>query len=228
MAKIRLGQLAGEVSGALGSTVFSHNRFGTYVRLRAVPTNTTSAFTNEQRNRYIAMSRNWAVLTTKERVSWKTLAQTNPITDRLGDKRTMSAFQQFMQTNTLIDGAGGTWTKTAVVTITPAALTAFSFTAVAGVGTVDLTWTPTPIGANTCLVVDGVVSDKPGRLYIANLWKQIVITAANEASPYDITAALRARFGFLASGMTVTLRAHLINNLTGGKSGPVEATVVVA
>ena len=38
MAKVILGPTIGMASGSVGAAVFSHNRYGTYIRRRATPT----------------------------------------------------------------------------------------------------------------------------------------------------------------------------------------------
>lgn len=216
MAKIRLGVMVGEASGSLGSTVFSHNRSGSYVRLRAVPTRSTSLAAETAKARLSAASKIWGTLTEAQRLAWETWAQTNPITDRLGDKRILSGHGCVTQLNINILTAGGTTIDVPPATGAPEGVSSITAAYDIGAGSFSLAYTPTPIGADNVVYVWCAVTNSPGVSYVSNLYKLVHVSDPNAASPVaTIQADIEARFGALAVGQQVFYRVQVVDSATG-------------
>jgi len=76
--------LVSEFSGAQGSTVASHNRFGPYFRNRTIPVNPNTLVQQNARNNLIAASRNWKALTEAQRQGFEAAAALIVLYDALG------------------------------------------------------------------------------------------------------------------------------------------------
>lgn len=219
MAKIRLGVMVGEASGSLGSTTFSRNRYGTYVRLRAKPVQPTTFFNDTAKSFMSVATKIWQDLTDDQRQAWRTYALTHPITDRLGDKQVLDGHAVCTQLNLNILYCQGTTIEIPPTTAAPASLETLALTTDIGAGNFEITYTPTPAGTNNTIWTWMAVVNSPGVQFIKNLYKLTDITPANQASPVDIQAQAVSRFGTLQVGQQVWVRVLVVDKVTGLKSG---------
>lgn len=220
MAKIRMGVMVGQASGSLGSTVFSRNRYGAYTRLRAKPVAVTSSYAEDQKAILSYASKIWGGLTAEQQQAWRTWAEVNPITDRLGDKQVLDGHTACTRLNANILTAAGTPISIPPIAAAPSGLTSASGEFDIGAGDVAITFAPTPLGAGIKLQVWAAVVDNPGINYVKNRYKLIVTSAANAASPLDIEAALAARFGTLQVDQRVFINLIKVDTATGLLSSP--------
>ncbi len=88
-------------SGSIGATVFSHNRFGAYIRARSVPVNPNTARQVGVRNvvRSLAIAWNNA-LTQVQRDLWEVYAANTTWTNKLGDSVNLTGLNHFIRSNT--------------------------------------------------------------------------------------------------------------------------------
>lgn len=228
MAKIRFGMLAGSISGSQGNTVFSHNRYGPYIRERTVPVKVTSFWADRQKGILSEASKIWGTLTEAQRLAWKTYAQTNPITDRLGDKRILDGHAAVTMLNCNILLAGGTSILVPPAVATPTLPGAMAATYDIGAGNFQVTWTGGALGASEVLFLNTAVTNSPGRSYVANLYKLAFISAAAAATPEDPLSAIEDRFGTLAVGQQVFYKITVVDQDTGLVSGsyPLNGVVI--
>ena len=83
MALIR--PMLGPMSGKLGANVFSHNRFGAYLRLGPNVTNPNTIYQQAVRTILADLVAAWAdSLTAEQRASWETYATNVAMTNRIG------------------------------------------------------------------------------------------------------------------------------------------------
>ncbi len=102
------GPAGGAPSGALGATVFSHGRFGAYMRARVIPTNPGSAGQVLARNRMSMLSNSWYnVLSAAQRAAWDTYAANVPVTNRIGQQIFLTGLNWYVGNNALRDNAAG-------------------------------------------------------------------------------------------------------------------------
>ena len=221
MAKIMLGPIAGAVSGSLGNTTFSHNRGGAYMRVRAIPTKVVNAYTVGIRDIMASASRAWGALTAAQQAAWNTWAQSNPITDALGQKQVLFGNAAYIKLNARLMHAGDTPIDVPPITSAPAPLTTFSAAVGVGAASAILTFTPTPLAANEKLWVQLAVFDNPGQNYFQNLLKLVHVSAAAVVTGADIIVPWLLRFGTLIEGQRFVLKASIFEDDTGLISGPV-------
>lgn len=214
MAKFKMGPVVGDVSGALGNVVFSRNRYGPVMRVRVVPVKVVSDYTVDIHGRLATLSQAWSALDPENMVAWKTWAEENPITDRLGDKRVLQPSAAFIGLNMRIIGAGGT--QIDVPPLDPAPGSPGELTVVAE-NTPNLVTVATANApaAGQCCQIWACVLDSAGRTYYKNRLKSVFISSAAAAGPHDITTEMVARFGELLTGAVVKVHAQFVDNTTG-------------
>jgi len=219
MAKIRAGSLAGNIRGSIGGDTFSQNRYGTYVRRRAIPTVVRTMYTEQVRNAFGVCSQAWQTLTYDQQEMWKTWAKENPITDKFGEQQILSGNCAFIKLNSRIVRLGYNWKplppgKTAPPNIEQLALSSMSDTKI------EINTTPSTLDTNLRLQIFAHVSDTLGAHFIENKMRVIKVTMKTAASPIDIKPDLEGRFGTLQKGWVVYIRAYTLDIETGLKSGP--------
>lgn len=91
MAIVRLGD-GKQLSGKLGGVVYSHNRFGPYVRSRAVPVNPSTSRQDEVRGFVTDLATRWLnTLTPEQRAAWEVYAANVKVTNRMGEAQYLTA-----------------------------------------------------------------------------------------------------------------------------------------
>lgn len=88
-------------SGSIGGTVWSHNRFGVYIRNRSIPVNPNTDRQSAVRNAVRSISIAWeTVLTQNQRDAWDLYAANVNWTNRLGQAMTLTGLNHFIRSNT--------------------------------------------------------------------------------------------------------------------------------
>lgn len=99
MAKLR--SLIGSMSGKVGGMVYSHNRYGDYVRALKIPTNPNTGRQSRARASLGGASGMWGDLDPAERSGWETLAAAVQFTGRNGTPVTLNGAAAFSRMNAL-------------------------------------------------------------------------------------------------------------------------------
>lgn len=228
MAKMRAGAMVGQISGSVGIQTFSHNRYGSYVRLRTSPVISQTTYAQQAKARFAAASQAFGGLTAAQRDAWATWAAVNPITDRIGDKQVLDPHAAYVKLNCRQAIQGGAVLSLPPVGNAPDALLTLTGTWDIGAGTFELAFTPTPIGATNRLWIWAAVVNSAGVEYVKNLYKLVAVSALNQATAYDTEALIESRFGTLQVGQFVHILAQVSDNATGLQSigAPVVGQVV--
>jgi len=227
MAKIKLGALAGQVSGSIGSETYSHNRFGAYVRLRSIPVQPNSAAQLMRRAELATRSAAWSALGDSTRLSWKVWAQNNPIVDRLGDKRILDGHMAFVMCNARLAPLGWPTFTTPPIKAAPTALTSLSITASAATQNVTIAFAPSPIGAGLMLWIQACKQPTASVNYVKNLLRWIDADTVLGGTPYTCTA-FATKCGVMTSGETAIMWINVLDTATGLLSPPREARCTIA
>jgi len=227
MAIFTPGPAVAGVSGSVGGTTFSRNRGGPYMRRRAIPSNPSSVYQQTQRARIALFSQSWAALSQAQRLQWANWAGQNNVVNALGNQITLSGHQAYVRLNSRLNAAGDTAIDSPPVGAAPAGITTLSATWDIGAGAFALTFTPTPIGAANRLVVWAVVVNSAGINYVGNLWKQVTISALDQATGLDTQSVIESRFGSLVADQHLAIKVAVHDSATGLRSLPTEVAGAV-
>lgn len=101
MALIKPGAGVAVISGSIGGTVFSHNRFGAYIRNRTNPINPKSNRQSAIRILMMFLAEQWreAPMTDEIREAWQTYASSFNWSNRIAEGVTLLGFNAFIQCN---------------------------------------------------------------------------------------------------------------------------------
>lgn len=106
MALIRYAE-GQQRSGSLGATVYSHNRYGQYVRARSIPVNPRTPLQVAARNRVKALASAWQnILTQGQRDAWDLYADTVGWQNKLGEAVHLTGLNMYVRTNAIAIQAG--------------------------------------------------------------------------------------------------------------------------
>jgi hypothetical protein len=227
MAKIRLGGMAAQASGGMGGIVYSHNRYGAYVRARSIPTKSMTAYALAAKARMATISQGFQALTAAQRAAWQAWAETNPKADVFGEKQALTAAAAYNGINVRRLLLNQVVLVNPPLMAAPASLKTLSLTGDIGAGSVGVVFTTTPTGANDTLWIKACVVDSPGINNVQNYLKFIGISAFAQASPFDFQSLIEARFGVLQVGQIVHVEVCVASGDSGLLSQPLSAKVTV-
>jgi len=122
--------LISQGSGSVAGCVFSHNRFGAYIRNRTVPVNPGSIAQTDIRTHFSNAATQWKMtLDDMQRQSWNEYAAAVPKIDPLGDTIFLTGFNWYVAVNSLRGFLGMTPLEQGPVTYNQTVLSMVSFTA---------------------------------------------------------------------------------------------------
>lgn len=99
MALIRFAE-GQQRSGSIGATVYSHNRFGAYIRARSIPVNPNTDRQVAARNAVRALAILWeTTLTQAQRDAWNVYAANVGWTNKFGDAVNLTGLNHYVRCN---------------------------------------------------------------------------------------------------------------------------------
>jgi len=200
MAKFTAGVGFGQASGSVAGTTFSRNRFGPYLRNKAIPVNPNSTAQAAVRARFGAQSAAWRGLTAAQRLQWNTQAPLISLYDTLGQAYTPSGAQFYSSVNLYRTITGQAALSVPPTVDTPPALLTLSVAAAGGTAAFDVTFTAA-IASGEFLVIQATAPNSAGREFFGRSeYKQIAVLSNTDTSPYDALADYEAVFGALDAG----------------------------
>jgi len=215
MAKFSPGPLAGQISGSIGGSTYSHNRYGPYIRRRAVPVTSTTEAAMNAKSRLGNTSQAWQALTAAQKLAWKAWGDYNPTIDALGNAQPLAGNVAYIQLNTRLLQAGQSQISTPPIIPAPPSLASLVQECDIGAGDCDLTFTATPLGAGLMLRIRAAVVNSGGIKYVRNLMRVVGFSAAAQASPFDHQSLVEAVFGTLVVGQWVHVLVDVLDTATG-------------
>lgn len=97
---IKLGDVVGTASGSLRSNVYSHNRFGAYIRNRTIPVNPSSTRQTTVRAFMQTLINLWVTtLTQPQKDQWAAYGANVPVINRLGDPIYLTGLNHYLRSN---------------------------------------------------------------------------------------------------------------------------------
>lgn len=228
MAIIIPGIAVSQVSGRVGGTIFSRNRGGAYMRNGSIPATVTTPAAELIKAVTAAQSQAWAGTSAWVREQWVEWAAQNPVINRLGQSRTLSGHQAFVQLNCRLVYGGFSALTSPPVGQAPAPFVPGNVTLTVATTTATIAYAPTPAPAGVAVQVFGYLSDSPGVKYVKNRLALIKTTAAAASTPADIWDNLADRFGTPQVGQTLHYALRALDSHTGLISAVFSGSAVVA
>ena len=138
-----------QASGSVGGLTFSRNKGGMYTRARAIPVNPSTAFQVAVRTIMADLSNLWvSTLTQTQRDAWDLYALNTPLTDVLGDPRTVTGMNMYVRCNLPRLQVGEPRVDTGPVVFTLGAFTPVTVVAAVALPGMAVTFTPADVWAN--------------------------------------------------------------------------------
>lgn len=223
MASIKYGPVVADARGSVAGTVFSRNRFGSYMKQRVTPTFPGT----DRQNAATALMANvvdtWVTdLTVAQREAWNLAASLFTVPNRLGDAVTLTGLQWYGRCNILL-----ALSTQALVTapppkpIMPAPTLTLAHTAGVGIEA-------TAIGVWDTAETDRVLANWSAALqqtinYFKGPW---IATWGQNAALYDVLPALMTPVGMLVASTRLFYRFRSVK-ADGANSFPVIYSVDV-
>jgi hypothetical protein len=210
-------------SGSYHNVTSSRNRYGQYVRCRAIPCQPQSAYQGAVRTRLSGNAAAWRVLTASQRAGWADLGGSMVRVDSLGQSNSLTGFQAYCSVNCENQAAGNVVVADAPALQTPSSITTVTITLTAA--SFSIAYTPTPLGAGERMFTWVSLQRSAGRSFEGDL-RLLAVSAAAAASPADVFSAYQSRFGTPIVGRRIFVRVR--RYYLGFLSGPLTTSAVVA
>lgn len=191
-------------SGSIAGQTNSRNRYGQYIRTRAIPVNPSTTVQASVRSQLALWSSTWRTLSNAARTAWESYAATHPRTDALGQSITITGAQAYIGYNIIANQysqptsenppADPTFDGPQILTLTSAA------------GAITCTFTVPPDADHSI----GLYFSPPrsaGVSFESDYRLLAVLTDAN-TSPLVLTTIYSTRFGLPTEGQRIFLRAR--------------------
>lgn len=186
MAKIL--PIHGEMSGSIAGNVYSHNKGGSYVRRKTIPTNPGTVRQQTVRGRLADFAQRWGQLTSDQRQGWNDYAATHPIIDRQGSSMNISGESMFVRLNAQASVAGWPAVDDAPGFLTPHATELASIVVTAiNATTATVAFTSSPCSANEKLELLLGPAQGPGQNKGLGSARHASTSAISASSPVTMT-----------------------------------------
>lgn len=210
--------IAGNLSGSVGANTYSHNRGGSYVKRRGIPTNPNSARQQSVRGWLANLSSGWKSLTAPDKDAWASFALAHPKTDSLGNTVAVTGAQYYNALNSRLLDGGAAKVDTAPVVMAPTSLLTFSIVRTTATSA-TVAFTTTPLGAGLKIQLWMSMPTAGDRNPNLAQCRLVGYSAAAQATAWVVTIPHS-----WAVGQTVTFFA-LVMGVDGQVSGALKAKV---
>lgn len=227
MAKILFTAIVSDMRNKLNGSVFSKNRYGSYVRNKVTPVNPQTSYQQAQRQQLGALSSGWRDLSQAQRDAWIAAAPNFPTTDIFGNTKILSGNALYVALNKNLINAGESQITDApaAASIPTFAVNTVNADSVGGTLTIDVSETSLPSGYD--LMVYATPNTGAGISYVKNKLRFIGTGTVTSGSA-DIYTAWNTRFGTLTAGDKITVKVALVNQTTGQAGTPSQATGTIS
>ena len=216
MAKVVFGNGVSSISGSIAGNTYSRNRFGPYIRTRALPVNPNTAAQQLARSRFSTVSAQWRQLTQAQRDSWENAGEELFNSNPQGFPAPLSGAQAFAAYNNINLLIGNSITTTAPAVDKSAEITAADLVLdTGGPALVELdSITGEEITDNLILIyATGPVS--PGRSFFRRSDYRYVGAINENAQPFDLTTEWTDLFGSITAALIGRKTSFLLRGLSG-------------
>lgn len=98
--RAQFGTIVVAASGSVGGQTFSRNRYGPYVRTKAMPVNPNTAFQQAVRTIMAGLMTAWRdTLTDEQRAAWTTYAENTPVPGKFGESTILTGNAMYARCN---------------------------------------------------------------------------------------------------------------------------------
>jgi len=215
--------LAPPQSGSYQGLTASRNRFGQYMRTRAIPVNPNSTQQGVMRGRLGGNSAGYRALTPAQRAGWAALGLLMVRTDSLGQPYSLQGNQAYISINNNLQDTGEAQISDAPAIATPVTLLTYALTLTAAA--LSLAYTATPLEADTYLLVYASPQRSAGRSFEGDV-RLLKVSTAAQASPLVALTEYTAKFGVPIVGNRIFFT--LVTSTLGFKSAATRFSQLVA
>jgi hypothetical protein len=223
--KGKFGMIIVDGRGKLGGHVLTKNRQGAAARTKVTPINRRSNSQQNARSTFTNLSQDWRDLSQADRDAWNSAAGDFKKTNIFGDSYSPTGKNLYAIVNSNLLAAGQATVTVPPAAESPTAVTSFSV-ASNTTAAQTLAYVPTPVAADNTLIIEATRPLSAGVGAAGAQYRKIGTVAAAAASPFNSFAAYTAVFGTPVAGKKIFFRCTPINNNSGMKGIPMQASSV--
>jgi hypothetical protein len=228
-----ISPLFSDARNKLGGTIYARNRAGVYQRARVTPTNPQTAFQQANREMFSAIVQAWRTLTPTQILGWNSLAESNTLTDSLGQTSMPSGFQLYTSRNRNRLLLGLSMLSNPPAAPSPAPLVQLEFgpflDAGMGLDVMNFSLNTGTSVSTTHIIFGGTAPLSPGITFVAPHLYRTLGTGTLSDGDWDFATAWTAVFGAVTtSGLQVGAYGRFIHAPSGAEQARFTGLVTVA
>lgn len=232
MAKIQFGNIVADARNSVGGVVYSRNTWGAYIRQKVSPVQPRTSRQQDTRASLTQLSKMWGTeLTEEQREAWRQFGAAFPITDVFGNTVALTGIAAFQRINRVRMelGLSPLLDPPANMDVTPpdSASLDLSYTGTPPTLSIKVVFAPSPAPSGHHVEVFATKPLSAGRAFVSSDLRLVAISPAGQASPFDITAAYKAKFGEPAVGSKIFVEVRFVNEENGALSRGLRAWAIV-
>lgn len=226
-AQTKMGMFMVDARGKVGGHVITKNRQGQAVRTKVTPVNRRSNSQQNNRSRFTSLSQNWRALTQVQRDAWNSAAGDAKRSNIFGDSYSPTGKNFYMIVNENLLLTGGS-----VISVPPdinSPVAPLTFLAPTNTTAAQsLSFTATPSGADTTLVIEATRPLSPGVSSPGSAFRVITYFTGSQASPLDTFNAYVNVFGSPVAGKKIFWRIIPISEISGTRGTPLQVSDITS
>jgi hypothetical protein len=211
------GVFIGDYSGSQGSTTFSHNKGGQYMKNKSIPTNQQNPAQIAVRSGLISISSSWRALASIDRTAWDSFAASIPKSGPFGLPKFLTGHQTFISCNQNLIKVSSTQLLTPGSIPTITSESSVNVNAAGGAATMTITF-PTAIQATERIYVRMSAPKSAGIKTGKGLSKFICYLDNTLLSPFNIKIYYELIYGAAwqtSVGSKIFCEISVVDELSG-------------
>jgi len=225
--KAKWGALVTDGRGKIGGHVMTKNRQGAAMRTKVTPINRRSNTQQNTRSTFTGLSQAWRALTASQRSAWNSAAPDYKKSNIFGDSYAPTGKNLYMLINANILLGGGTEVSDVPASTPPNALTSFSVASLTSAA-FTLAFGASPLAADNAVIIECTRPLSAGVDSAGAAYRKVTTLAPAATTPANIFTAYSNVFGAPVADKKVFVRATPVDNTTGVRATPLQASAIVS
>lgn len=225
--KPTFGMMITDGRNKLGTSIYSHNQYGAYVKAYFKPHNPKTVIQQTWRSFMSTITKGWPLLTEAQRQLWITAAARTTMTGARGYKSTPTGIQLYTQVNLYLILGGFATTLIPLRRIQPFTFPPITLAASATLNTLTLLYATALPNSLQHFTIEITPMISAGKYRVTSTCRYIAALPASGQSSDSLSALYIAKYGSLVAGKKIIARVKAISN-SGTPGIPITVSCIIS
>lgn len=218
MGKVKFTAAVAEIRNKVGGVVYSRNRYGSYVRDYAIPTNPETEYQQYYRESFGDHATDWQAMSDEERKQWALAAQQVKKSDIYGSQYSSAGYQYFMQVSQQLYIIGLSFSSTPPILDQIPLFSGLTVDFDPDNGDFIFDLSQTELTEDQAIVIRATAPLSQGINYFKNKYAIISVIGDGTGLPYNAFTDYTDRLGGFVNGTRVGYELYVVSRSSGLRS----------